>query len=532
MLLSICDATKTVIYQFPGDGTLASYLQKNGLYTSATYLFLRSQKIEDEFKPIDSPSDDEIDDDDEFPSLPSISHYMCTNADSKVICSKCSCTYAKGEECLRCQQDKEYEESLLADTKKACERDINNDNTDTVVGEHLTIDEIRQRRVSALTATSSADIPDMPDNNNMPDLPDLGNNTAMTADNETSEASDRPSPFLNSKRLKVHRSCLKTDLINHFKDDSILNHDITFDVINQRGEIEQGAGIGVTREVYSSFWVDFSISMTIGERERVPFVRHDHFVDEWKAVGRILVKGYTSVAYFPFFLSKAFICYCLFGEEVNNDIFFLNAFKRYLSPSEEEMISDILEKSEIPEDRDELDDFLERFNCRTNVTRENIVKVFVEISRQELVQKPHLMAAAWQPILQNELKALPEFQSIPEVEAFYERIKPTTKKVLDSIECCPNTSGERDALKFLQRFIRGLEMPKLVQFLRFTTAMDIMGRRKLQVEFNKSQGFGSRPIAHTCGPVLELPSTYANFVELREEFTNILNQDKWEIDIV
>lgn len=27
--------------------------------------------------------------------------------------------------------------------------------------------------------------------------------------------------------------------------------------------------------------------MTIGERERFPFVRHDHFVEEWEAVGRI-----------------------------------------------------------------------------------------------------------------------------------------------------------------------------------------------------------------------------------------------------
>ena len=48
----------------------------------------------------------------------------------------------------------------------------------------------------------------------------------------------------------------------------------------------------------------------------------------------------------------------------------------------------------------------------------------------------------------------------------------------------------------------------------------------------KSEGLALRPIARTCGPVLELPSTYTNFVELREEFTNIMNKDKWEIDIV
>ena len=32
---------------------------------------------------------------------------------------------------------------------------------------------------------------------------------------------------------------------------------------------------------------------------------HDHFVEEWEAVSRILVKGYVSISYFPTFLSKA-----------------------------------------------------------------------------------------------------------------------------------------------------------------------------------------------------------------------------------
>lgn len=59
-----------------------------------------------------------------------------------------------------------------------------------------------------------------------------------------------------------------------------------------------------------------------------------------------------------------------------------------------------------------------------------------------------------------------------------------------------------------------------------------MGKRKLEVTCIKSDGLASRPIAHTCGPVLELPSTYTNYVELREEFANLLNNAKWEIDIV
>ena len=74
-------------------------------------------------------------------------------------------------------------------------------------------------------------------------------------------------------------------------------------------------------------------------------------------------------------------------------------------------------------------------------------------------------------------------------------------------------------------------MPKLLQFLRFTTAMDIMNDKKI-VTFIKREGLRARPIAHTCGPLLEIPSTYVNYVELREDFMNVLNRDNWEMDIV
>ena len=77
------------------------------------------------------------------------------------------------------------------------------------------------------------------------------------------------------------------DMIKHFKDESVMNCQLTFQVINERGQTEDGVGVGVNREVLCLFWNAFSNSMTIGETERVPSVRYDHFVEEWRAVGRI-----------------------------------------------------------------------------------------------------------------------------------------------------------------------------------------------------------------------------------------------------
>ena len=55
---------------------------------------------------------------------------------------------------------------------------------------------------------------------------------------------------------------------------------------------------------------------------------------------------------------------------------------------------------------------------------------------------------------------------------------------------------------------------------------------ELQVTFNQNENLLRRPIAHTCSFVLEVPSTYTSFPELREEFNHILEANNWEMDIV
>ena len=136
-------------------------------------------------------------------------------------------------------------------------------------------------------------------------------------------------------------------------------------------------GVEVICEVYTLFCSEFSISMTLGERERVPFVRHDHFVEEWEAVGRILVKGFVSVSYFPTFLSKAFLCYCLFGNQVP-DSMFVDSFTKYLSPVEKEFIVDIIRKNQLPDDEDEFTDFLERLSVEEWLPLKTLANSFLK----------------------------------------------------------------------------------------------------------------------------------------------------------
>ena len=248
-----------------------------------------------------------------------------------------------------------------------------------------------------------------PEDQASPPATDSGNQ-ACPSDPGSGDQPSHPDSDLLGRLLTVQRSCIRTDPIEHFKDPSVMNCNVDFKIINERGQLEPGAGVGVICEVFTLFWKEFSIAMTIGERERVPFVRHDYFVEEWEAVGRILVKGYMSISYYTTFLSKAFLCYCLFGNQVPDSIF-IDSFTKHLSPMEEELTVDIVRKNQLPDDEDEFTDFLDRFQCRRVVSNENVNKIILEISKQELVSIPHLMIASLQPFVQQ-LKQYPQFQSI------------------------------------------------------------------------------------------------------------------------
>ena len=145
---------------------------------------------------------------------------------------------------------------------------------------------------------------------------------------------------------------------------------------------------------------------------------------------------------------------------------------KYLSPVEEDLVKEYLEKDYLPNDNDELLEFLERFNCRSAVSSENLWKLLIEIANQELTEKPHVVISTWQPNRQ-ELQQYSQFQSTSAIQGPYDTLKPTTKKVLEILAAQPNTEAERDAFKFLQRYVRGLDNTKLFQFFRFTTASDI-----------------------------------------------------------
>lgn len=100
--------------------------------------------------------------------------------------------------------------------------------------------------------------------------------------------------------------------------------------------------------------------------------------------------------------------------------------------------------------------------------------------------------------------------------------------MLSPPNCSTNT--ERDAFAFLQRFVRGLDKEMLQRFLRFTTGSNLVCVDKIMIMFTSAEGLGRRPIAHTCGATLEVPTNYSTYAEFRGEWSKILRKGDWSMD--
>ena len=330
------------------------------------------------------------------------------------------------------------------------------------------------------------------------------------------------------QEVYIHRSRLKEDLVKTFMvgDPHCL---AGMKVIDERGKVEEGDGEGVTRDIIATFWQQFFSAAAIGDKEKVPAIRHDYQKSEWEAIGRILLYGFKRAGYFPIALSKAFVVSCIFGEECIDAKYLLSSFRLYITEDEREVF-DKIQDGEFPEG-EELIDFLGNYKTYKKPSEENVKQIIFELAHQELIQKPKYIAQCWSPIVQ-ELRELQPFGNPQTIDGLYAMKTPTTRKVLKVITCQPTDEAERQCLDHLQRFIRSLDLPALGTFLKYVTGSDLMPDN-ITISFTSMDGFARRPIAHTCGPLLELPRTYLFYNELAEEFTSLLREKgAWGFNIV
>ena len=119
-------------------------------------------------------------------------------------------------------------------------------------------------------------------------------------------------------------------------------------MINSFGKEEFGINDGgVFRDALSAFWSSFYDSCTVGEEERVPVVRHDFKEQEWEAIARILVKGYSQLKFFPVKLNKVFMFSILLEDAKIPDKMLMESFLGYVSKDERDLINIALKDDDL-----------------------------------------------------------------------------------------------------------------------------------------------------------------------------------------
>jgi hypothetical protein len=155
----------------------------------------------------------------------------------------------------------------------------------------------------------------------------------------------------------------------------------------------------------------------------------------------------------------------------------------------------------------------------------------LQIAHKQLVQEPKYALDFIAQEVRQSMQML--FTSVNEVVMFYEQVQPSARKVVQILKCEPSNASEAAAFRYFTQYIRAQSDKNLMKFLRYLTGSDIICMDKITVSFSKLEGLQRRIIAHTCGPVVELPSTYSAYREFRLEMDNTLaSTEAWKMDIV
>ena len=207
---------------------------------------------------------------------------------------------------------------------------------------------------------------------------------------------DKEDEVMFIRNVRLNHLQLKNQLVELYADENILQYHFIVTLLDARGMKEEGSDVGVSKEIYSNFFIELFASRTVGRVDKVPCVRHDITKIEWDAVARILIAA-MKVNCYLLSLSLAFLISTLSGEKELNDDILMVLLRNYISLEVDETVEAMLLESE--DGNEELLEMLSFYNCFKKPTRENLRAIILELAHQKIVQKPKYIANCFKEIL-------------------------------------------------------------------------------------------------------------------------------------
>jgi hypothetical protein len=302
-------------------------------------------------------------------------------------------------------------------------------------------------------------------------------------------------------------------MISNFADNSVLDRVLKFNYISEAGL----DNLGVSRDAYQSFWDTFLEFSAKGENERVPLLRPDYDDRVWHSIGRILLKGYLDLGYWPLSLSRVYVTAMTLGESHVQPQQLIDGLFDFLSDHYKQICECILTNETL--DKDSLLEFLEMSNCKGEFAKGR--QLLLQISHNVLIQESHYALERMSSIFAQKE---PIFQNAADITNMYALKAPTIPKVIKLLQFVePISIAERTTQQYLRDYVRSLNPQTLKAFLKFCTGSSVICVDGIKVMYFKEYGFKQHVMARTCTCLLQVPSTYMSYPMFRAEFNKILN---------
>ena len=293
---------------------------------------------------------------------------------------------------------------------------------------------------------------------------------------------------------------------------------------------------GVSRDLFSAFWERAYAQAFDGCSTLIPQA-HPHIdMSVYPILGTILSRGFLVTGILPVRLSFPTIVATVLGPTVDIPAnIYISSLVDYISPHEAEILRRAFSVKSGAFAQYLCDDLLcllSRFGCRQVPTHHNLQRLVVEVAKHEFMTRPLIALYGLQSGVPVPHHPFWQQFSVDDLYAIYKELIAVPADVIHNIEVPKDmNSAQESVFGFLTRMIGSMKQDELSNFLRFVTGSCVPMEEHIHVTFNSLSGVARRPIAHTCGCRLELPSTYVTYIEFESEFKAILSSEyAWLMD--
>ena len=250
-----------------------------------------------------------------------------------------------------------------------------------------------------------------------------------------------------------------------------------------------------------------------------PASHADVNIDHFQVLGRILSHGYICCGFLPTRISFPVLAFALLGLSVSiSQETLVKALSEFLSRVDRKTIALALEAGKFSLDlQSKVISILSRFGCREVPTPHNLEQLLCSVAKHQFRSQPFAALSA--------MNAYSRFSALTA----------NPEKVLEkTVEPDFSNVNEQRVFGYLQQYIGEMKLDESKRFLRFVTGSSVVTADNIKLSFNALTGLASRPIAHTCSNLLELPHTYSTFLEFVEEFSVLLANEEfcWSMNSV